>query len=209
MTQINSREESNELDFVEIEQESPVITTPPGRIMALLLIGLGFLALGISFLLLKNETVSAGSSIDFSTVPAKVDFPAPDLSFIDLGTDSVSLLDYRGSVVLVNLWATWCPPCREEMPTLQAFYEKYKSEGFVLLAIDQGETLPQVLPYVKELKLTFPVWLDYSSEAGQAFETMNLPSSYVIDRNGQVRLMWIGGISKKNLEKYVPDVIKE
>lgn len=95
------------------------------------------------------------------------------------------------------------------MPTLQAFYEKYKSEGFVLLAIDQGETLPQVLPYVKELKLTFPVWLDYSSEAGQAFETMNLPSSYVIDRNGQVRLMWIGGISKKNLEKYVPDVIKE
>ncbi|MFN8401551.1 MAG: TlpA disulfide reductase family protein [Anaerolineales bacterium] len=209
MTQINSREESNELDFVEIEQESPVITTPPGRIMALLLIGLGFLALGISFLLLKNETVSAGSSIDFSTVPAKVDFPAPDLSFIDLGTDPVSLSDYRGSVVLVNLWATWCPPCREEMPTLQAFYEKYKSEGFVLLAIDQGETLPQVLPYVKELKLTFPVWLDYSSEAGQAFETMNLPSSYVIDRNGQVRLMWIGGISKKNLEKYVPDVIKE
>ncbi|HNE05882.1 MAG TPA: TlpA disulfide reductase family protein, partial [Anaerolineales bacterium] len=167
------------------------------------------LALGISFLLLKNETVSAGSSIDFSTVPAKVDFPAPDLSFIDLGTDPVSLSDYRGSVVLVNLWATWCPPCREEMPTLQAFYEKYKSEGFVLLAIDQGETLPQVLPYVKELKLTFPVWLDYSSEAGQAFETMNLPSSYVIDRNGQVRLMWIGGISKKNLEKYVPDVIKE
>ena len=209
MTQINSREESNELDFVEIEQESPVITTPFGRIMALLLIGLGFLALGISFLLLKNETVSAGSSIDFSTVPAKVDFPAPDLSFIDLGTDPVSLSDYRGSVVLVNLWATWCPPCREEMPTLQAFYEKYKSEGFVLLAIDQGETLPQVLPYVKELKLTFPVWLDYSSEAGQAFETMNLPSSYVIDRNGQVRLMWIGGISKKNLEKYVPDVIKE
>lgn len=197
------------MDFVEMEQEATVITTPPGRIMALLLIGLGFLAIGISFLLLKNETVSTGSSIDFSTVPAKVDFPAPDLSFIDLGTDPVALSDYRGSVVLVNLWATWCPPCREEMPTLQAFYEKYKSEGFVLLAIDQGETLPQVLPYVKELKLTFPVWLDYSSEAGQAFETMNLPSSYVIDRNGQVRLMWIGGISKKNLEKYVPDVIKE
>lgn len=209
MNQINSREESNELDFVEMEQEATVITTPPGRIMALLLIGLGFLAIGISFLLLKNETVSTGSSIDFSTVPAKVDFPAPDLSFIDLGTDPVALSDYRGSVVLVNLWATWCPPCREEMPTLQAFYEKYKSEGFVLLAIDQGETLPRVLPYVKELKLTFPVWLDYSSEAGQAFETMNLPSSYVIDRNGQVRLMWIGGISKKNLEKYVPDVIKE
>ncbi|MFN8434420.1 MAG: TlpA disulfide reductase family protein [Anaerolineales bacterium] len=208
MTEINSREETNNLDLME--QEVPANTTPLGRIMALVMIGFGFLALGIAFLLLKSQDeVSTGSSIDFSTVPAKVDFPAPDLSFIDLGTDPVSLSDYRGSVVLVNLWATWCPPCREEMPTLQAFYEKYKSEGFVLIAIDQGETLPQVLPFVKEIKLSFPIWLDYSSEAGRAFETMNLPSSYVIDRNGQVRLMWIGGISKKNLEKYVPDVIEE
>ncbi|HNF93605.1 MAG TPA: TlpA disulfide reductase family protein [Anaerolineales bacterium] len=208
MTEINSREETNELDIME--QEIPANTTPLGRIMALVMIGFGFLALGIAFLLLRNQDeVSTGSSIDFSTVPAKVDFPAPDLSFIDLGTDPVSLSDYRGSVVLVNLWATWCPPCREEMPTLQAFYEEYKSEGFVLIAIDQGETLPQVLPFVKELKLTFPIWLDYTSDAGRAFETMNLPSSYVIDRTGQVRLMWIGGISKKNLEKYVPDVIEE
>lgn len=208
MTEINSREETNKLDIME--QEIPANTTSLGRIMALVMIGLGFLALGIAFLLLRNQDeVSTGSSIDFSTVPAKVDFPAPDLSFIDLGTDPVSLSDYRGSVVLVNLWATWCPPCREEMPTLQAFYEEYKSEGFVLIAIDQGETLPQVLPFVKELKLTFPIWLDYTSDAGRAFETMNLPSSYVIDRTGQVRLMWIGGISKKNLEKYVPDVIEE
>ena len=208
MTEINSREETNELDIME--QEIPANTIPLGHIMALVMIGFGFLALGIAFLLLRNQDeVSTGSSIDFSTVPAKVDFPAPDLSFIDLGTDPVSLSNYRGSVVLVNLWATWCPPCREEMPTLQAFYEEYKSEGFVLIAIDQGETLPQVLPFVKELKLTFPIWLDYTSDAGRAFETMNLPSSYVIDRTGQVRLMWIGGISKKNLEKYVPDVIEE
>ena len=172
------------------------------------MIGFGFLALGISFILLTDPYTIA-SNQDFSTVPVQVDYPAPELNLTTLGGDPVSLSDYRGSVVLVNLWATWCPPCREEMPTLQAFYEKYRSKGFVLIAIDQGETLQQVNPFVIELKLTFPVWLDTGSEAGRVFETMNLPSSYVIDRTGRVRLMWIGGISKKNLEKYVPDVIKE
>lgn len=177
--------------------------------MALIMIGFGFLALGISFLLLTNQSTSLASVQDFSTVPVQVDFPAPELNLTTLGGDPVSLSDYLGKVVLVNLWATWCPPCREEMPTLQAFYEKYKSDGFVLIAINQGETLPQVNPFVTEFKLTFPIWLDTGSEAGRVFETMNLPSSYVIDRTGRVRLMWIGGISKKNLEKYVPDVIKE
>ncbi|MBK9207749.1 MAG: TlpA family protein disulfide reductase [Anaerolineales bacterium] len=121
----------------------------------------------------------------------------------------MSLNDYRGSVVLVNLWATWCPPCREEMPALQKFYEKYKADGFVLIAIDQEETREVVAPFVKEFGLTFPIWLDADYLAQREFNTMNLPSSYVIDRTGKVRLMWIGGISKNNLEKYVPDIIME
>jgi len=174
----------------------------------MIMIGFGFLALGISFLLLNNTTTYA-SDQDFSAVPAEVNYPAPELTLTTLQGEPVSLSDYLGSVVLVNLWATWCPPCREEMPTLQAFYEKYKDDGFVLLAIDQGETVGQVIPFVQEFGLTFPVWLDTGSEAGITFKTMNLPSSYVIDRKGSVRLMWIGGISKKNLEKYVPKVIKE
>jgi thiol-disulfide isomerase/thioredoxin len=177
-----------------------------GRLIAMSMIGLGFLGIGIMFLLLLREPASA-STQDFLAVPAKVNYPAPELTLTDLNGAPVSLADYRGSVVLVNLWATWCPPCREEMPTLLAFHEKYKSEGFVLIAIDQGETVEQVIPFVDEFQLTFPVWLDITSSAGRAFNTMNLPSSYVIDRNGQVRLMWIGGISENNLEKYVPTVI--
>jgi peroxiredoxin len=95
------------------------------------------------------------------------------------------------------------------MPTLQTFYEKYKKNGFVLLAIDQEETLEVVTPFVNKYDLSFPVWLDEDYMAQRVFNTSNLPSSYVIDRAGKVRLMWIGGISKKNLEKYVPNVIKE
>lgn len=181
----------------------------PPRLIALLLIGIGLIAIGIMFVFLLDKPSASASTQDFSTVPAKVDYPAPELNLTDLNAGSVSLADYRGSVVLVNLWATWCPPCREEMPALLAFHEKYKSAGFVLIAIDQGETVGQVLPFVDEFKLTFPVWIDQRSEASRAFNTMNLPSSYVIDRDGRTRLMWIGGISEKNLEKYVPDLIME
>lgn len=191
-----------------MEQDN-IPQSPHGRLIALTMVGFGFLALGIAFLLLTSQSTSAASNTDFSTVPVQVDFPAPELTLTTLDGTPASLSDYLGSVVLVNLWATWCPPCREEMPTLQAFYDEYRSDGFVLLAIDQGETSQQVIPFVKEFDLDFLIWLDTGSEAGRVFETMNLPSSYVIDRSGRVRLMWIGGISKKNLEKYVPDVIKE
>lgn len=184
-------------------------SNPPSRvrIIAMVMVGLGLLATGAMFVLLLEQRDA--SAQDFSTVPAKVNFPAPDLNLPDLSGKQVSLSDYRGSVVLVNLWATWCPPCREEMPTLQTFYEKYKDDGFVLIAIDQEETSDVVQPFVDEFGLSFPVWLDLDYLAQKEFHTSNLPSSYVVDRDGVVRLMWIGGISKKNLEKYVPDVILE
>ncbi len=182
---------------------------PPSRarLIAMMMVGLGLLATGAMFIMLLDQRDALAQ--DFSTVPAKVEFPAPELNLQDISGKPVSLSDYRGSVVLVNLWATWCPPCREEMPTLQTFYEEYKQDGFVLVAIDQEETLEVVQPFVDEFSLTFPVWLDENYEAERKFNTMNLPSSYVIDRDGVVRLMWIGGISKKNLEKFVPDIILE
>lgn len=172
------------------------------------LIGCGLLALGIAFYLILEPAPSA-STPDFSTIPVEVDYPAPELTLTTLSGEPVSLSDYLGQVILVNLWATWCPPCREEMPALQDFYNQYNADGFVLIAIDQGETSEQVIPFVDEFNLTFPVWLDTGSQAGRIFKTMSLPSSYVIDRSGQVRLMWIGAISESTLEKFVPRIIKE
>ena len=187
-------------------------TSQPSRIRfyAMIMTGVGFVSLGIVFFFLLQNNPAASTSVqDFSAVPVKVDFSAPELNLKDLAGKPVSLKDHIGSVVLVNLWATWCPPCREEMPTLQIFYEKHKKEGFVLIAIDQEETREVVEPFVEEFGLTFPVWLDIDYLAEREFNTSNLPSSYVIDRSGRVRLMWIGGISKKNLDKYVPDLITE
>ena len=184
--------------------------TSQTRLYAMIMIGVGFISLGIMlFFLLQNDPYASASVQDFSAVPVKVDFPSPKLTLEDLAGRSVSLKDHLGSVVLVNLWATWCPPCKEEMPALQAFYEKYKNDGFVLIAIDQEETREVVQPFVEEFGLTFPVWLDLDYLAEREFGTSSLPSSFVIDREGRVRLMWVGGISKKNLEKYVPDLITE
>ncbi len=186
---------------------TPATQLSHARIYSMLLIGTGFVSIGIMLFMLLNK--SAASNRDFSVVPVKVDFPAPELTLVDLSGKPVSLKDHLGSVVLVNLWATWCPPCRQEMPTLQAFYDKYNADGFVLIAINQEETAEIVEPFINEFGLTFPILLDIDYLAQRKFNTTNLPSSYVIDRNGIVRLMWIGGISKKNLEKYVPELIEE
>lgn len=179
--------------------------------IALLMIGIGLISMASMIYLLLPKTSSAAEAApqDFSTVPVEVNFDAPALDLTLLDGTPVSLSDLRGEVVLVNLWATWCPPCREEMPTLQAFYEEYKDEGFTLIGINQEEPREVVEPFVSEFGLTFPIWLDLEYLAEREFNTSNLPSSYVVDRSGTVRLMWIGGISKAVLDQFVPEIILE
>ena len=182
------------------------------RIYASIMIGVGLIAIGVMlFMLLNNAAASTDDPAagDLSLAPLQVDYAAPELTLTDLSGKAVSLKDHLGSVVLVNLWATWCPPCKEELPSLQAFYEKHKENGFVLIGIDQEETLDVVAPFVAEYRLTFPVWLDEHYLAERVFKTSSLPTSFVIDRGGTVRLTWVGGVDKEFLEKYVIKIIKE
>lgn len=112
--------------------------------------------------------------------------------------------------MLVNLWATWCPPCKEEMPTLEAFYKKYKDKGFVIVAINDGDPTADVLQFVKDYKLTFPVWLDPTYIATEkVFNTLNLPTSFVMDRDGTLKLTWVGAINTEMLEKHITPMIEE
>jgi len=179
----------------------------PHSTLPFLLLGLGLILIVASAFYIYRD---AALQSDFSTVPVPVNFAAPELTLTDTHGVSHSLADYRGQVVLVNLWATWCPPCKEEMPALQAFHNKQKKNGFVVIAINDGDPTPDVLQFVKDYELTFPVWLDPTYLATeQAFKTLNLPSSFVIDRSGIVRLMWVGGISRRMLDKYVPEIIME
>ncbi|MCC6299058.1 MAG: TlpA family protein disulfide reductase [Anaerolineales bacterium] len=179
----------------------------PSRLLPLALIALGLLLIAASaFYLYQNLPPHA----DLGVVPASVNFPVPQLTLADLDGVTHSLADYRGQVVLVNLWATWCEPCKDEMPALQAFHDKYSDEGFSVIAVNDGDPTNDVVQFVEDFELTFPVWLDPTYIATeQAFKTLGLPSSYVIDRAGTVRLQWLGAIDRRALEKYVAPIIKE
>lgn len=177
------------------------------RFIPILMIGLGFILITASaFYLYRNLPPRP----DVGVVPAVMNYPAPELTLSDLEGDSHSLAEYRGQVVLVNLWATWCEPCKEEMPALQAFHDKYKDKGFTIIAVNDGDPTEDVIQFAKDFELSFPIWLDPTYIATeQAFKTIGLPSSYVIDRSGIVRLQWMGGIEKRALEKYVAPIIAE
>ena len=183
------------------------ISANPRRAVPLLLLGIGLLLIifAVYYILQDVPPVS-----DLSAVPAQVSYAAPELTLVDLQGVPRSLKDYGGQVVLVNLWATWCPPCKEEMPELQAYYNKYVEKGFVIIAINDGDPTPDVEQFVQDFQLTFPVWLDPTYIATeQAFKTLNLPSSFVIDRQGNIRLMWVGGINRRTLEQHVTPIILE
>ncbi len=183
------------------------------RMAGLIVIGIGLILTGfaVSTLILTTQNnINAESPIDFSVIPAKVQIKAPALTLNDIQGVHRSLSDYRGQVVLVNLWATWCPPCQAEMPVLEDFYKNHHTEGFTVVAVEDGDPPTAVKSFVRKYDLDFLVWLDPTYQStDQAFKATNLPSSYVIGRDEMIRLEWVGAISEQNLEKYVAPLIKE
>lgn len=181
-----------------------------GKIVSLVFIGTGLLILGVvAFIFLLKPQGSAESGVERSAIPVEVSYDAPELSLTDLQGTPVSLADFQGTVVLVNNWATWCPPCKAEMPTLQAYYEDHREKGFTIIAIESGDPVAEVVSFVNEYGLTFPVWPDISMKSIGAFRNPGLPSSYVIDREGAVRLAWAGAVSRDVLERYVTPLLEE
>ena len=176
--------------------------------MLLVASGLFFIGAAVVIFFLpkaREQALAAG----YSVVPAEVNLPAPDLTLTDLSGNTVSLSDYPGRIVLVNNWATWCPPCKAEMPVLEAYYEAHASQDFVIIAIESGEPVSEVTDFVSRYGLTFPVWLDADGLALEAFKNWDLPSSYVLDGNGTIRLAWTGPISRKMLEEYLTPLLEK
>jgi thiol-disulfide isomerase/thioredoxin len=116
---------------------------------------------------------------------------APDFTLPDLAGRRVSLEQFRGQVVLINFWATWCEPCLEEMPSLQALYERFKDRKLVVLAVNLNETGPDLEEYLKTARLTFPILLDGQATA-QRYGTDKVPESYLIDNRGVVLQKIVG-----------------
>jgi peroxiredoxin len=119
--------------------------------------------------------------------------PAPDFTLQSVDGQTIKLADFRGKVVILNFWATWCPPCRAEMPALEEVYQARRDEGLVVLAIDQNEAPDSVKSFQAELGLTFPLLLDPGYTVSDQYRINLLPSTFFIGRDGVIRDVVFGG----------------
>jgi cytochrome c biogenesis protein CcmG, thiol:disulfide interchange protein DsbE len=126
--------------------------------------------------------------------PLAVGKPAPDFSLSDLNDKPYRLSDFRGKVVFLNFWATWCKPCREEMPSMEILNKNFEKDGLVILAvsIDRVTTTKDIPPFVKGMNLSFPVLIDSWGRTDKPYKRMGVPETFIIDQEGIIREIVIG-----------------
>ena len=126
--------------------------------------------------------------------PLTVGKPAPDFSLPNLDDKTVKLSDYRGKVIFLNFWATWCKPCREEMPSMEVMHKSLEKDGLVVLAVslDRVTTKKDIPPFIKSMNLTFPVLVDSWGQTDKRYKLMGVPETYIIDQDGILREKVIG-----------------
>ena len=146
------------------------------------------------------------------TTAPREGFLAPDFRLTLLGGGEVALSDLREQVVIVNLWASWCPPCRAEMPALQEVYEAYGELGLEILAVNTAyqDSQAAAARFVEEYGLTFPIPLDQTGEVSRSYLLRALPTSFFIDRDGVIRNVVIGGpMSKTTIQTTVESLLRD
>jgi cytochrome c biogenesis protein CcmG, thiol:disulfide interchange protein DsbE len=167
------------------------------------------LILGIAWIIVSVDRSGASTS---GKLPAPQQrFRAPDFELKTPTGEAVKLSDLRGQAVLVNLWATWCPPCRAEMRTIEKMYNQYKDQGFTVLAVNmtyQDKRL-DIMPFVNEQRLTFPILLDETGDMANAYQLKSLPSSFFINRDGIISEIIIGGpMAEALLRTRIEEILK-
>ena len=128
---------------------------------------------------------------------ARVGELAPDFQGLTLDGQTISLSDLRGKPVLINFWATWCPPCREEMPYLQQVYEEWLHKRLVVLAVNVGENPSKVEEFIQVNNLTLPVLLDVNGVAAQQYGITAIPATFFVDQSGIVQEKVVGSFQNK------------
>jgi thiol-disulfide isomerase/thioredoxin len=121
--------------------------------------------------------------------------PAPDFSLPDMDGKPHALHEYRGKVVMLNFWATWCPPCRREMPSMEAIYHEFQGAPFAVLAVNEWENTDLVFPWIGQLTLfpTFPILFDQEGVVAEQYGIQGLPTTVIIDRQGRIVYRAVGG----------------
>ncbi|HEX7974202.1 MAG TPA: TlpA disulfide reductase family protein [Anaerolineales bacterium] len=139
-------------------------------------------------------------------------FSAPDFTLDALGGGQVSLSALRGKIVMINLWASWCPPCREEMPAIERVYQVYKDKGLVVLGVNttNQDREADAVSFVQELGLTFPILFDRSGSVSARYSLRALPTTFFVDRKGVIQEVVIGGpMSETSIRTRVESLLEK
>lgn len=166
-------------------QEGEAMRSKRARWVATIVAGMGLLLLGESAHAREHLLQAMG----MTKLPGEA---APAFTLPDLDGKQVSLQDFRGKVVLLNFWATWCIPCREEMPAMEEIHQTFQPRGLVILAVNLRESAEPVKAFVVQHRLSFPVLLDHSGSVFRAYAAFGLPTIYVISREGQLLSRGVG-----------------
>ena len=167
--------------------------------------GLGiflYFGLGIGRRAADNQETPAGRELVASP---SIGLPAPDFTLTSLDGKKVRLSDLRGKIVLINFWATWCAPCRLEMPLIQERAERYSSQ-LAVLGVNFDEPQDQVQSFVDELGLRFDVLLDPGAQVQDLYQVRGYPTSLFVDEAGIVRFIHIGFLSEEQMDRYLRDL---
>jgi cytochrome c biogenesis protein CcmG, thiol:disulfide interchange protein DsbE len=163
---------------------------------------------GASWIILSANATDTSTN---NTSAPQAGFAAPDFALKTPNGEEYTLSKLKGNAVLVNLWATWCPPCRAEMPAIDKMYKEYKDQGFVVLAMNMTyqDDPTNVVPFIQEYGLTFPILLEETGDVGAAYQLRSLPSSYFINRAGIIQEVVIGGpMSEALLRTRIEQILK-
>ncbi len=132
---------------------------------------------------------------------------ALDFSLQTLDGARVSLSDYRGQVVLVNFWATWCPPCRAEIPALEAAYQAHRDDGLVILGVSVEDPPELIELFLQDFDITYPILLDRNGAVYRAYRAPGLPTTVLVDRDGIIQVRHVGELSARELDQYLSEVL--
>jgi cytochrome c biogenesis protein CcmG/thiol:disulfide interchange protein DsbE len=154
---------------------------------------------------------SKGGDTTLDEAVARGERPAAPVAALPvLGADgNASLADYKGKVVVLNVWASWCEPCRDEMPLLQQTHEKIEKQGGVVLGINTQDATPKALGFLREVKATFPSVRDRDREYGRAFGVFGYPETFIIDRKGRVAALQRFPVDQAWLDNHLPELLAE
>ncbi|GAB4524150.1 MAG: TlpA disulfide reductase family protein [Anaerolineales bacterium] len=173
-----------------------------GLFLSGLVLVLGAAWLVVSALFFHAVTTDAAGG-EKAAAPKK-GFIAPDFTLQDLEGQTYTLSDLRGRPVLLNFWATWCPPCRAEMPAIGKVYEDYRAQGFVVLAVTADDTYNDAADFSRQYALPFPVLVDSSANVARTYNINSLPTSFFIAPDGVIRAVVIGGpMSEASIRSHI------